>query len=54
MKKLKAMLAPTCKPIVVTDGGFKVPWFKLIMKLGWDYVGRIRGRTMCWENELSD
>ena len=54
MKKLKAMLAPSCKPIVVTDGGFKVPWFKLIIRLGWDYVGRIRGRTMWRENELSD
>lgn len=54
MNKLKAMLAPTCKPIIVTDGGFKVPWFKLIERLGWDYVGRIRGQTMWRENELVD
>ncbi|MEN8171110.1 MAG: IS4 family transposase [Pseudomonadota bacterium] len=54
MKKLKAMLPPSCQPIVVTDGGFKVPWFKLILSLGWDYVGRIRGRTMFRENKLSD
>lgn len=54
VKKLKAMLPPSCQPIVVTDGGFKVPWFKLIQSLGWDYVGRIRGRTMYRENELSD
>jgi hypothetical protein len=54
MNKLKAMLPPSCQPIVVTDGGFKVPWFKLIQNLGWDYVGRIRGRTMYRENELSD
>lgn len=54
MNKLKAMLPSVCRPIVVTDGGFKVPWFKLILKLGWDYVGRIRGRTMLRENEESD
>jgi hypothetical protein len=54
MKKLKAMLPSHCRPIVVTDGGFKVPWFKLILKLGWDYVGRIRGRTMLREDEESD
>ena len=54
MNKLKAMLPPSCRAIVVTDGGFKVPWFKLILSLGWDYVGRIRGRTMFLENELSD
>ena len=51
MKKLKTMLSPDCRPIVVTDGGFKVPWFKLIKSLDWDYVGRIRGRTMLRENE---
>jgi hypothetical protein len=54
MNKLKAMLPDSCCPIVVTDGGFKVPWFKLIQRLGWDYVGRIRGRTMLRENEASD
>lgn len=54
MKKLKAMLPFTCKPIVVTDGGFKVPWFKMIARLGWDYVGRVRGRTMYREDALSD
>jgi hypothetical protein len=54
MNKLKAMLHPDCRPIVVTDGGFKVPWFKLILSFGWDYVGRIRGRTMLRENEESD
>lgn len=51
MKKLKSMLPTDCRPIVVTDGGFKVPWFKLIKSLDWDYVGRIRGRTMCRESE---
>lgn len=54
MRKLKAMLHPDCRPIVVTDGGFKVPWFKLILSLGWDYVGRVRGRTMLRENEACD
>lgn len=54
MKKIKAMLPPDSRPIVVTDGGFKVPWFKLIISLGWDYVGRIRGRTMLRENEACD
>ncbi len=54
MKTLKAMLPSDCRPIVVTDGGFKVPWFKLVLNLGWDYVGRIRGRTMLRENEASD
>ena len=51
MKQLKSMLPANARPIIVTDGGFKVPWFKLVESLGWDYVGRIRGRTMAREDE---
>jgi len=47
MKRLKAILSVNCKPIIVTDAGFKVPWFKLIESLNWDYVGRVRGATYC-------
>lgn len=32
-----------CKPIVMTDAGFRNPWFKDITRLGWDFIGRIRG-----------
>jgi len=31
----------------VSDAGFRVPWFELIEALGWDYVGRVRNKTMC-------
>lgn len=31
--------------IVITDAGFATPWFKAIVKLGWDYIGRMRGDT---------
>jgi len=34
------MMAEDCKPIVVTDAGFRTPWFKEIESLGWDWVGR--------------
>ena len=39
---LKAMLPSNCRPIIVTDAGFKTPWIKLVKELGWDYVGRVR------------
>ena len=32
-----------CRPIVVSDAGFKGPWFKAVEALGWDWVGRVRG-----------
>lgn len=47
MKRLKGMLPEACKPIIVTDAGFRIPWFKLVESLGWDYVGRVRNRTYC-------
>jgi hypothetical protein len=45
LKKLKSLLPSSCRPCVVTDSGFKNPWFKAIQALGWDYLGRTRGLT---------
>ena len=42
---LKKLLSEDCVPIIVTDAGFKNPWFKKVTQLGWDYVGRVRGRV---------
>jgi len=39
---LKKLLPKGCKPIIITDGGFHNEWFREIVKLGWDYLGRIR------------
>ena len=54
MTKLKLMLPSICKPIIVSDAGFRVPWFKLIESLGWDYVGRSRNATFCKNNKDKD
>jgi hypothetical protein len=45
LKELKSLLPKKCRPIVVTDAGFKNPWFKEVLKLQWDYIGRVRGLT---------
>nr|QTX15057.1 Putative transposase [Klebsiella pneumoniae] len=39
------MLPKDCKPVIVTDAGFKVPWLKQVRKLGWHYVARVRGNV---------
>ena len=31
------------KVIIITDAGFITPWFNAVLKLGWDYVGRLKG-----------
>ena len=43
LKSLSTMLPVSCKPIIVTDAGFHSPFFSEVEKLGWDWVGRIRG-----------
>jgi hypothetical protein len=44
LQQLKEFLPVTCCPIIVTDAGFGNPWFKAVSCLGWDYVGRVRGK----------
>ncbi len=39
LQSLKTLLPATCRPIVVTDAGFRTPWFKQVEALGWDWVG---------------
>lgn len=46
LRQLKTMLPEGCYPIIVSDAGFRVPWFKLVESFGWDWVGRVRNRTM--------
>ena len=48
------MLPDDCKPIIVTDAGFRIPWFKQVLSLEWDYVGRVRNRTHSKKVEESD
>lgn len=40
---LKTMLPENCCPCIITDAGFKNPWFKAVLSHGWNYVGRISG-----------
>jgi Transposase DDE domain len=43
LKTLSELLPITCRPIIITDAGFRNPWFKQVVALGWDFIGRIRG-----------
>ncbi|MCW8449818.1 IS4 family transposase [Legionella quinlivanii] len=47
LQNLKQVLPETSLPILVTDAGFYNSWFRLVLKQGWDYVGRIRG-NICY------
>lgn len=43
-----------CRPIVVTDAGFKNPWFSKVRTLGWDYVGRANAHVLVISAEASE
>ena len=46
LERLKEILPAHCCPIIVTDAGFKTPWFRSVLSMGWDYVGRVGGHIM--------
>lgn len=49
--QLKKTLPASCRPIVVTDAGFRTPWFKMVEEFGWDWVGRLRNRNLVRASE---
>ena len=44
--QLKAILPTGCRPVLVTDAGFRSTWFKLLDSMGYSWIGRIRNRDM--------
>ncbi|OLU22208.1 hypothetical protein BVH03_25350 [Pseudomonas sp. PA15(2017)] len=43
---LELMLPDQCVPILVTDAGFRRPWFQAVEAKDWYYVGRVRNRDL--------
>lgn len=46
LQKLSACMPSTVKPIIVTDAGFRALWFHEVIKLGYNFVGRIRNKNL--------
>jgi hypothetical protein len=42
LRRLATIVGPDCRPIIVTDAGFRTPWFREVLALNWDFVGRSR------------
>ena len=42
LENLARVLPEGCCPIIVSDAGFRGPWFKAVEALGWDWIGRVR------------
>jgi hypothetical protein len=46
LQQLSELLPPGTRPIIVSDAGFHSDFFRDVLSLGWDFLGRIRG-TAC-------
>lgn len=46
LKNLKAILPPCATPVIVTDAGFRAPWFLAVRQMGWHFVGRLRNKNL--------
>jgi hypothetical protein len=44
LQKLRLVLPEGCSPILVSDAGFTTKWFDAVTRMGWDFVGRVRGQ----------
>lgn len=45
LKTLKKILPEECQPIIITDAGFRNTWFRAVLRMGWDFIGRVRNKT---------
>lgn len=54
LEQLRRLIPEGVTPILVTDAGFRTPWFMAVNAMGWHWVGRLRGRTLCKPQTLAD
>lgn len=52
LARIARLLPVGNQPIVMTDAGFRSPWFELVRKRGWQWIGRIRGKDMVQVSDL--
>jgi hypothetical protein len=54
LQRLHALVPDGVRPILVTDAGFRTPWFRAVSALRWYWLGRLRGRTQVKPLEVED
>ena len=53
LNALQEVLPEGCCPVVVSDAGFRNPWFTAVRRLGWDFVGRLCGRVLLQSSDAT-
>lgn len=49
--EFKKHLPSECRPVIISDAGFHNEFFHVVVNLGWDYVGRVRGLKVYWDGK---
>jgi len=52
LRRLNRLLPTGCQPIIVSDAGFRCPWFREVEALGWSWIGRVRNHV-CVKREAN-
>ena len=45
LQRLATILPDDVCPVLVTDAGFRAPWFRAVEAMGWQWLGRLRNTT---------
>jgi hypothetical protein len=51
LEGLVSLVPRDCCPTLVTDAGFHTEWFDAVRLVGWDFVGRLRGRKKAFRHD---
>lgn len=51
LRHLRSVLPEDCRPIIITDAGFRGPWFREVESYGWDWIGRVRNKIKYYREE---
>jgi hypothetical protein len=54
LQRLARVLPRNVRPILVTDAGFRGPWFRAVEAMGWQWLGRLRNTTYLKPAEAPD
>lgn len=54
LQRLAHVLPDDVQPILVTDAGFRGPWFRAVEAMGWQWLGRLRNTTYLKPLEVPD
>jgi hypothetical protein len=54
LQRLAQILTDDVRPILVTDAGFRGPWFRAVEAMGWQWLGRLRNTTYLRPVEVPD